>query len=986
DGFTTFPSLFVNASSYSLPMILTNTTGTAGRLHGWMDLDGNGVFDSDEYTSVAVPTGSNKAAIALNWSSLPDLRAGSTFMRLRLTTGTLTATDATTSSSTINGEVEDYQITVVDPDPDHDGLTTALELVLGTNPFDADTDDDGISDGAEDANKNGVIDAGETSPLDADSDNDGIQDGTERGVTTPIPGGINPGNPAVSYLGTDTAVFIPDSDPTTKTDPLDSDTDNDGLLDGQEDVNNNGKVDAGETNPLDADSDDDGLSDGAEDANKNGVVDAGETSPLKADTDNDGLQDGTEKGVTTAIAGGTSSGSTPVSYVGTNTTVFIPDSDSATKTDPLDADTDNDGLLDGQEDANKNGAVTSGETSPLDADTDDDGLSDGAEDANKNGVVDAGETSPIKVDTDNDGLQDGTEKGVTTTIAGGTSSGSTPVSYVGTDTAIFIPDSNSTTKTDPLDADTDNDGLLDGVEDANKNGVVDAGETNPLDADSDDDGLSDGAEDANKNGVVDAGETNPLNVDTDSDGLQDGTEKGVTSAIAGGTSSGSTPVSYVGTDTAIFIPDSGSASKTDPLDADSDNDGLLDGQEDANHNGRVDSGETKPLDNDSDEDGLSDGAEDANRNGTVDAGETSPLDADSDNDGLQDGTEQGVTTAMVGGTSDGTSISYSGTSAAFIPDSDPSTTTDPLNPDTDNGGICDGSLAVTGVCKAGEDANNNGVIDSGETDPNLAADDSESTALKLQLRVMLQGAYNPTTGLMRDDLRTRAILPLEQPYAAIAAYAYTGTETTNSTVLAVTGSDAAVDWVLVELLDSTGTTVVARQAALLQRDGDLMDSSSGSVELQFAGLTAGDYQIILRHRNHLDIRTLNAVSLNTSTVTLVDFTLSSTLTLGTYSRQESGSLAFMWMGDANINQSVIGAGPDLDTNVILGQVFTAPENTNINTNYILAGYYTGDLNLDGDTIFSGPDNDVNLIIANIMMHPLNSTLSANYVLAGGLRK
>ncbi|MCP4814539.1 MAG: C-type lectin domain-containing protein, partial [Planctomycetaceae bacterium] len=42
--------------------------------------------------------------------------------------------------------------------------------------------------------------------------------------------------------------------------------------------------------------------------------------------------------------------------------------------------------------------------------------------------------------------------------------------------------------------DTDQDGLLDEVEDFNFNGVVDPGETDPLDQDSDDDGLSDGEE------------------------------------------------------------------------------------------------------------------------------------------------------------------------------------------------------------------------------------------------------------------------------------------------------------------------------------------------------------------------------------------------------------------------------------------------------------------------------------------------------------
>ncbi len=424
---------------------------------------------------------------------------------------------------------------------------------------------------------------------------------------------------------------------------------------------------------------------------------------------------------------------------------------------------------------------------------------------------------------------------------------------------------------------------------------------------------------------------------------------------------------------------------TDPLDADTDNDGLPDGIEDANHDGVIDSGETNPLDADSDDDGLSDGAEDANHNGVVDSGETNPLDADSDNDGLQDGTELGVSTPIAGGTSSGTTpVSFAGTNSAnFIPDSDPATTTDPLNPDSDGGGVCDGSLEVVGVCRAGEDTNNNGLLDSGETNPAQAADDSPLT-LKLQLRALLQGAYNNATGLMRDDLRSRGFLPLQQPYAS-APYAYAGSETTTSTLLAVTGNDAAVDWMLVELWDANGTTLMARQATLVQSDGDLMDSTSGSVALQFPNLAAGDYQIALRHRNHLDIRTLNAVSLNTSTVTLVDFTLPTTLTLGNYSRQETGNIALMWTGDTNINQNIIGAGPDLDTNVILGQVFTAPLNTSINTNYILQGYYSGDLNLDGDTIFSGPNNDVNQILANVLLHPLNSTLSANYVIHGGLQ-
>jgi outer membrane protein OmpA-like peptidoglycan-associated protein len=51
--------------------------------------------------------------------------------------------------------------------------------------------------------------------------------------------------------------------------------------------------------------------------------------------------------------------------------------------------------------------------------------------------------------------------------------------------------------------------------------------------------------------------------------------------------------------------------------------------------------------------------------------------------------------------------------AAFIPDADPSTTTDPLDADTDDGGVSDGD----------EDADHDGAVDAGERDPNVGADD-----------------------------------------------------------------------------------------------------------------------------------------------------------------------------------------------------------------------------------------------------------------------
>ena len=132
----------------------------------------------------------------------------------------------------------------LDADSDDDGLTDGAEVVThGTDPLDADSDDDGLTDGAE------VVTHG-TDPLDADSDDDGMPDGWE------VSNGLDP--------LADDAGGDPDGDGlsnlqeyTHGTDPLDVDTDGDGLSDGDE-VNVYG------TDPLDTDTDDDGLTDGWE--------------------------------------------------------------------------------------------------------------------------------------------------------------------------------------------------------------------------------------------------------------------------------------------------------------------------------------------------------------------------------------------------------------------------------------------------------------------------------------------------------------------------------------------------------------------------------------------------------------------------------------------------------------------------------------------------------------------------------------------------
>lgn len=199
-----------------------------------------------------------------------------------------------------------------------------------------------------------------------------------------------------------------DTDPSTKTDPTNKDTDSDHLMDGAEDWNWNGAIDKKEdvvveTDPLKPDSDSDGLMDGDEDKNGNGIVDKDETSPLLPDTDHDGVGDAQEvksganatncdsdgDGEPDGIENNVANIDAPQGCPGmpaSGTNFANPKILSSTK-----ADSDGDGLLDGEEDKNHNGWLDPDESDPTTPDTDGDGISDYVEmtgDVNHDGTVD----------------------------------------------------------------------------------------------------------------------------------------------------------------------------------------------------------------------------------------------------------------------------------------------------------------------------------------------------------------------------------------------------------------------------------------------------------------------------------------------------------------------------------------------------------------------------------------------------------------------
>ncbi|MEM6720839.1 MAG: hemagglutinin protein, partial [Bacteroidota bacterium] len=244
----------------------------------------------------------------------------------------------------------------------------------------------------------------------------------------------------------------------------------------------------------------------------------------------------------------------------------------------------------------------------------------------------------------------------------------------------------------------------------------------------------------------------------------------------------------------------------------------------------------------------------------------------------------------------------------------------------------------------------------------------------LEVKVCLQGAaLNPNVGeenLMRDDLRVAGMIPTRSPYADML--------TCEQTVLDVAGPDAIVDWVWVELMEEFDPMMPTpppglptAQSALLQRDGDIV-AVDGISPVSF-DVNAGNYKIVIKHRNHLGIMSANTIALS-STTTTVDFTDGSTPTFGSNAQTTFGmpaGVTAMWTGNVNGDAIVQYSGTDPDTPEILSTVLNDPGNFLNFPTYAVSGYLSDDLNMDGNTQYSGTNPDTPIILQNVLSHPGN---------------
>ncbi|RLF70727.1 MAG: hypothetical protein DRN40_03955, partial [Thermoplasmata archaeon] len=568
-------------------------------------------------------------------------------------------------------------------------------------------------------------------PCNPDTDQDGVLDGDEINWNSNSDNYAS-GTREYVELGVDTAYNVRDPD-----------SDNDGVKDGDEqdwNVDEDGlglDTDTYE-NMIDPDSDGDGVWDGWEDY-FNDYDGDGVINGIDADSDNDGLCDGWADGHIWDPHEGKF-----ISVDSTNPDpIYDPVGGVSGEFDPWEG-----------EDRNRDGVWDPTETVPYCEDSDGDGLWDGYDvvvngEAHRGELYESGDTEfdtlmniegydynreygpeespveqsestdPLDSDTDDDGLPDGFEVsgwGITTTIRYADGEG---IEYKEV----------SGIRTDPTDSDYDGDNLPDGAEFENW--------TLPYDDDTDSDGLDDDVE-------ITGWETDPRNFDSDWDYLPDGYIEGWRRRgeddwrVMSGTFVNNTRDPWEGED--LDGDGERDDGESDPTDMDTDNDGIIDGYEyfyDIVFY-FIDPGKTVSTNRYCDYDG--DGLPNA-------------VDTDSDGDGLNDDDEDVNDNGKLDGT-----IS----SGNNYPNYDTASEPNPYDSDSDDDGLEDGEdVKLTDYLQSGEylyylaDPDNDGLVACMDTDS-----DNDNTSDKSEI----DSGRNPLYYGDKDDDNDGLTYDLERDY------------------------------------------------------------------------------------------------------------------------------------------------------------------------------------------------------------------------------
>ena len=592
-------------------------------------------------------------------------------------------------------------------DCDNDGINNGDEILAGSDP--ANPCDPNINAlGTNDCDLDGLDNDGETlagtSNTNPDTDNDGVNDGDEVTNATDPLDSCDPNINALSTNDCDNDGLDNDAEILAGTDNNDPDTDNDGINDGDE-VN----IASDPNNPCDPninalgtnDCDNDGL-------DNDGEILAG-TDNTNPDTDGDGIIDGTE---VNAASDPNDACDPDINALTTNDC----DNDGLDNaeetlagTDNNNADTDNDGINDGDEVANNSDPLNPCDPDPNALPSADCGSPVANDDlvstpvdnpttifalANDNFGVDGAAGGSLNIISSNNGVaainDNGTPADVSDDFIEYTpNSGFNGIDFIQYEICDADGDCDAATITVDVGqcllngaGDCDNDGISNDDENTNGSDPLDGCDPNAgavASADCDNDGLTSLDETANG--------TDPSNPDTDNDGINDGDEvTGLTDPLNPcDPNINALPTNDCDNDG--LTNEEETIAGTNNNDADTDDDGINDGDEITNGSDPLDACDPNPnslATNDCDNDGLTNDEE-----ATAGTDSSNP---DTDGDGVNDGDE-------VDGSSDPVNpcdpdinalASNDCDNDGLTNDEEITSGTDNNNPDTDGDGVNDG--------------------------------------------------------------------------------------------------------------------------------------------------------------------------------------------------------------------------------------------------------------------------------------------------------
>ena len=219
---------------------------------------------------------------------------------------------------------------------------------------------------------------------------------------------------------------------------------------------------------------------------------------------------------------------------------------------------------------------------------------------------------------------------------------------------------------------------------------------------------------------------------------------------------------------------------------------------------------------------------------------------------------------------------------------------------------------------------------------------SNMLGIKIDLKVFLEGPFNGID--MNTDLNIGGLLPLTQPYSG-QPWNYSGTES----VTAIPNGNI-VDWVLVELRETTGDastatsdSIIAQQAAFLLNDGSVVGLDGIDAISCVSTTITNNLFVVIWHRNHLGVMSAYPL-IETGGVYSYDFSISEGQAYGGALGHKEIATGIWW--------GMIGSDGYPD-----GQINNADKNDVWAIEAGTSGYLSGDFNMDTQ-VANSDKNDI----------------------------